>query len=189
MQQMAGTARDQILNTAGRLFFRSGYRAVGVDTIIAESGVAKATLYRYFASKDELIAAYLEEMDRLFWAWFNGAAGTADNPRDQMKAVFAALEILTSSPACYGCPFLIAATEFPDAEHPGHQIAIRNKGSVRSRLRALSAEAGARDPELLGDQLLLLMDGAFMAVRLFGVHNTAERVGTMASHAIDAACP
>ena len=67
-------------------------------------------------------------------------------------------------------------------------MAIRNKEAVRNRLRALSAEAGARDPELLGDQLLLLMDGAFMAVRLFGVRNTAGRVGIMAARAIDATC-
>ncbi len=177
---MASSARESILQAAGNLFFQHGYRAIGIDTIIAESGVAKATLYRHFPSKDALIVAYLEEMNRQFWLWFDAAAQNAADPRGQLLAVFAALQELVSTPTCYGCPFLIAATEFPERDHPGHQIALANKQAVRARFAALCAQAGYAQPQMLADQLFLLMDAAFVAVRTYGVDNPARQVHAFA---------
>jgi AcrR family transcriptional regulator len=183
-------ARELILDTASDLFFREGFRAVGVDTIIERSGVAKMTLYRHFPSKDDLIVAYLKDSDEKFWAWFNEAtAQPADQPRVQLMAFFKALEKLVTSPTCYGCPFLNAVVDFPERSHPGHQVALEHKLAVHARFRELAQQAGARAPEKLANQLLLLMDGAFMAVRMFGVNNPAAHVAEAAEALITAQVP
>ncbi|HRE48018.1 MAG TPA: TetR/AcrR family transcriptional regulator [Aggregatilineales bacterium] len=181
------SARELILESAAALFFRDGFRAVGVDTIIERSNVAKMTLYRHFPSKDDLIVAYLKQTDELFWVWFEeSAAKGGDDPREQLIAFFKALEKLVTSPQCYGCPFLNAAVDFPNESHPGHQVALEHKGVVRTRFADLARGAGARAPETLGDQLLLLMDGAFMAVRMFGANNPAAHVAEAAAALIAA---
>jgi AcrR family transcriptional regulator len=182
----AKNARQQILETAARLFFRDGYRAVGVDTIVAESGVAKMTLYRHFPSKDELIAAYLEDTNQKFWSWFeNSIASYPGDPAKQLTAFFLALQTLVTTPTCYGCPFLMAATEFPEMNHPGHRISLEHKQGVHARFRAMLAEAGANDGEGIADHLMLLMDGAFLAVRMYGVNNPAANVGAFARQVIE----
>jgi AcrR family transcriptional regulator len=181
------TTRQRILDIAGDLFFRKGYRAVGVDTIVKESGVAKMTLYRHFSSKDDLIVAYLEEVNRLFWGWLEAAIRPYEGmPREQLVAVFAALEQLISSPRCYGCAFLVAASEFPELDSPGHQVALDHKQGVRDRLRDLAQQAGARAPDVLAGQLVLLMDGSFAAVRMFGPDNPGTNVLEAAKTLIDA---
>ncbi len=181
---MTVSARDRILQTAGDLFFQYGYRAIGIDLIIAQSGVAKATLYRYFPAKDDLIAAYLEETNQRFWNWFDAAAAHGETPRDQLERVFEALQKLVTTPTCHGCPFLMAATEFPDRDHPGHQVAVRHKDAVRARFQALCESASLRNASVLADHLLLLLDGAFMAVRLYGIDNPAREVAASAKRLI-----
>lgn len=179
--------RERILEIAGGLFFRQGYRAVGVDTIVKESGLAKMTLYRYFPSKDDLIVAYLEQVNQEFWRWFHQAVeSAAGQPREQLMAVFEALKKLVSGPRCYGCPFLVAAAEFPGPDSPGHRVALAHKQAVRDHFRELAVAAGARKPEELADQLLLLMDGSFAAVRMFGIPNPAVNVVVAAQVLIDA---
>ena len=179
-------ARQRLLDTAADLFYRDGFRAIGVDTLCAASGVGKMTLYRHFPGKDDLIVAYLAESDRSFWRWFEQAIAGAQSPRDQIIAFFRALEQLVSLPVCHGCPFLNAVVDFPDPAHPGYQAALAHKSAVRLRLRELAAAAGCADPDRLGDQLLLLMDGAFMAVRIFGTDNPATHVAAAAQSLLDA---
>ena len=181
------SARERILQAAGRLFYRDGYRAVGVDTIVAEAGATKMTLYRHFSSKDELIAAHLEESNAGFWTWFEQALGSPDNPaRDRLVALFTALEALVTAPACLGCPFLNAAVDFPCPDHPGHRAALAHKQALRDRLMQLAQAAGAAQSARLADHLLLLADGALMAARLFGPDNPAQGVAATAALLIDA---
>jgi AcrR family transcriptional regulator len=177
--------RERILDTAQRLFYRDGFRAVGIDTIIAEAGIAKMSLYRHFPSKDELIVAYLEESNRQFWEWLEGATAGADDPADRLIAMFEAIEKLATSPGCLGCTFQSAAAEFPDRNHPGHQVALAHKQAVRDRFAELAGQAGLRDPAELGDQLLLLMDGAWVAARMFGPHNPSTGLTTAARALMD----
>ena len=181
------SAREKILDVAGRLFFQYGYRAIGIDMIIQESEIAKATLYRHFRSKDDLIVAYLEEMNRQFWAWFDGATAPHTDPKSQLIAVFEALGKLISTPTCYGCPFLIAASEFPDPTHAGHNVACQNKQAVQARLLSLCERMGAKNPQALANQLYLMMDGAFMAVRMYGVNNPANDIGDFARQLVECA--
>jgi AcrR family transcriptional regulator len=187
MVENKGLARRQILDTASRLFYREGFRAVGVDTIVEQSGVAKMTLYRYFPSKDDLIVAYLEESNKNFWEWFEGAIEKeVGSPRQQLVALFDAVGVLATSPTCYGCTFQSTAAEFPELDHPGHRVALAHKQAVHDRFKALAVQAGAQQPEILADQLLLLMDGAFVATRMYGVNNPAAQVGQAAKVLIEA---
>jgi AcrR family transcriptional regulator len=145
------------------------------------------TLYRHYPSKDDLIAAYLKNYDELFWDKFDQITGGAVTPRDQLLSFFDALQGYASSPACFGCPLLNIAAEYPEADHAGHQVALEHKQSVRVRFRQLAKEAGAKKPEALADQLFLLMDGAYMASRMFGAKNPAAHLAEAARILIDAA--
>jgi AcrR family transcriptional regulator len=167
-------ARERILETAGRLFYRDGFHAVGIDTVIAEAGVAKMTLYRHFPSKDELIAAYLERSNREVMDWLEDAVARVDDPRAKLVAAFDAVTKLATSPRCLGCTFQAAAAEFPDPDHPGHRVALAHKRAILERFGSLAREAGLRDPDGLAAQLLLLMDGAWVAARMFGPDNHAR---------------
>jgi hypothetical protein len=90
------------------------------------------------------------------------------------------------APACHGCPFINVATEYPETDYAGHQVALEHKQSVRARFRQLAREAGAQGPEALADQLFLLMDGAYVAARMFGPRNPASHLAEAAKTLIDA---
>ena len=180
------TARDRMLRAAGALFYEHGFQAVGVDLIIEEAGVAKATLYRHFPTKDDLIAAYLEDANTRFQEWFDTSIDTEAPAADALVGLFDAVAVLATSPGCLGCTFQVTASEFPDRSHPGHAVALAHKQAVRARLRELADEAGARQPDELADGLLLLMDGAFASARMFGPDNPSRRVGSAARTLIDA---
>jgi AcrR family transcriptional regulator len=179
--------KSRVFQTAARLFYRRGYRAVGVDTLAQESGIAKMTLYRHYPSKDDLIVAYLNASNDEFWRHFEQAIAGRTGGREQLLAFFEGLEEYVTTPACHGCPFLNVATEYPEAGYAGHKIALEHKQAVRARFRELARQAGAREPGVLADQLVLLMDGAYMASRVFGAQNPARHLAQAARTLIDAA--
>lgn len=184
-------AKGKLFQTAADLFYRHGYRATGVDTIAAASGIGKMTLYRYYPSKDDLIVAYLRDSDEVFWSGFEKITAGATTARDKLVAFFTSLQDYATTPACYGCPFLNVATEYPDGNYAGHQVALAHKQAARERFRALASEAGAARPEALADALHLLMDGAYMAARLYNgaAGNPAAHLAETARQLIDAYCP
>jgi AcrR family transcriptional regulator len=164
-------ARGRILAIADELFYREGIRAVGVDRIIAESGVAKTTLYRYFPAKDDLVVAYLENRNQLFWTLLEESLQKVpDDPRQQLLTIFTWIESLLASEDSQGCPFLMVASEFPDTDYPGHQVAIAHKTKLRDRLADLARAMGIKSAEELSADLMLLVDGAFSQRRLYQVH-------------------
>lgn len=185
------TPKERLFQTAARLFYQHGYRAVGVDTIASASGIGKMTLYRHYPSKEELISAYLHDSDEVFWRSFDDLTREAATPHGKLLAFFQALQQYVVSPSCYGCPFLNVVTEYPEKEYPGHQIALQHKQTVRARFRQLAADAGARDADLLADGLVLLMDGAYMAARMFGTSllNPAAHVAEAARILLGSHCP
>ncbi|NJL18668.1 MAG: TetR/AcrR family transcriptional regulator [Nitrospira sp.] len=176
-------ARERILSVADELFCREGVRAIGVDTIIAQSEVAKTTFYRYFPSKDDLIATYLEERNQQFWQLFDQVANQyPDDPKQQLLAIFRWFDEVLASPESYGCAFLMVASEFPEFDHPGHQVAIAHKQQLRDRITKLIEQAGIQPAEELSAALLLLGDGAFAELRLFRKPNNGislEKAATM----------
>jgi AcrR family transcriptional regulator len=178
--------KEKVFQTASRLFYQNGYRAIGVDTLAAESGIGKMTLYRHYPSKDDLIVAYLKDSNELFWSSFEQITKDAPTPREKLLAFFQSLQEYVTTPECFGCPFLNVATEYPQLDYPGHQVALQHKQTVRARFRQLAKEARAKKPEVLADQLFLLMDGAYMASRMFGPKNPAKHLAEAARTLIDA---
>jgi AcrR family transcriptional regulator len=181
------TARERVLDVATDLFYREGVRAVGIDTIIARSGVAKMSLYRNFASKDELVVAFLEERNRRFFAWWDRAVGTdADAPRERLRHLVAATIEKVRNPEHRGCPFLNTSAEFPGVDHPAHAVITAHKSEVRTRLLDLCRRLGAARPEALTEQLIVLMDGVYAFPQTFSDPDAASAVREAADLLIDA---
>ena len=140
------TARDRILDTAFRLFYAHGIRAVGVDRIIAESGVAKATFYKWFPSKDDLVVAYLDKVDGIWSGQLHDAAAAAGpDPADELVGLFDALGTACRRDGYRGCAFLNAAAEAVPGT-PVHDRTVAHKTAVLEWVTGLAAVAGAPDP-------------------------------------------
>jgi AcrR family transcriptional regulator len=169
------------------LFYQRGIRSVGVDEIVAAAAVAKMSLYRSFASKDELVAAYLRDNDRRYWRWWDEVMSRHPGaPREQLRGLFCALAKRATRPGGRGCPFTNAATEFPEPAHPGRRVAEANKRELRRRLGELARDAGARAPAQLADQLVLLFEGAYVSAQTFGANGPAATVAAAAEALIEA---
>jgi len=181
-------AAERIKRTARELFYRQGIRAVGVDEIVSRAGVTKPSLYRSFASKDELAAAYLTEYDCEFWNRFDDPASRhPGNVREQLLDYLRGLAERASKNGYRGCGLTNAAVEYPAPEHPARIVAARNKHELRRRLRQMAADMGAKNPDLLGDGLVLLIEGAYASGQLFGDGGPAGQVAVIAEAMIDAA--
>jgi AcrR family transcriptional regulator len=181
------SARERLLAVAGELFYRQGIRSVGVDEIVASADVAKMSLYRSFSSKDELVAAYLRDRDERYWRWWDEVTDRhPGQPREQLLGLFRSLARRATRPDWRGCPFTNAATEFPEADHPGRRVAEAHKRELRRRLRELARLAGALEPALLGDQLVLLFEGAYTSAQTFGANGPAVAVVEAAETLIEA---
>jgi len=184
------TAQEQLLDAAQELFYREGIRAVGVDAVVERAGVNKMSLYRRFASKDELVVAYLERMDDGFRRRFE--ASMAKHPGEPAKQLVQAFEDLVkraSAPDYRGCPFVNIACEFGDPAHPARQLVDRNKGYVMSRFLDIAQAAGADNPQELAESLALLVDGVYATSQTYGPGSgplcAAPRI---ARTLVDAAC-
>ncbi|XGV94817.1 MAG: TetR/AcrR family transcriptional regulator [Leptolyngbya sp. BL-A-14] len=180
-------AQQRILAIADDLFYREGIRAIGVDTIIAKSEVAKTTLYRYFPSKDDLVVAYLEGRNQRFWELFEAVVNQhPEQPKQQLLAIFVWIDELLSSDDSHGCPFLMVASEFPEPDYPGHQVAIAHKHKMRERMTELAELAGIKQAQELSAALLMLVDGAFAERRLFKQHHNGVSLAKAAATMIAA---
>jgi AcrR family transcriptional regulator len=182
-------ARQRILDTASRLFYAHGVRGVGVDTVIAEAGVAKATLYKHFASKDDLVLAYLEGVDEHWRAQLRSAADAAGpDPRARLVGMFDALVAACRSDGYHGCAFINTAAESSFGTRV-HERTVEHKAVVRAWVRELAVAAGARDPAGLADGLTLLLDGGLAAGVLDGGARTAASARGVARALVAAHCP
>jgi AcrR family transcriptional regulator len=156
-----GTA-DAILDTAARLFYAHGVRAVGVEWIVRESGIAKTSLYRHYSTKDDLVAAFLEREDREFWEqWEDACAPRAGDPRGELMALLGWIGNRVSRDGYRGCPQINVAAEFSDPGHPARRIRHKHKAQMYERLCALTQRMQLKHPQDVATQLALLIDGAF----------------------------
>jgi AcrR family transcriptional regulator len=178
--------RERIVAVASDLFYRLGIRAVGVETIAEAAGTNKMTLYRHFESKDELVAEYLRrlaaEADGL---WEELATAYPREPRKQLLAWLKMVSEHSKDPDERGCALANAAVELPEKHHPARCIIERHKQGQRDRLVKLCRAAGAVKPDLLADQLFLLLEGARVSCQSLGPKGPCATVADMGKRLIE----
>lgn len=175
-EQAKKTKRDQLVDTAIRLFGRHGFHATGIDTILKEASVAKMTLYNNFASKDELaVAAVEEKSDRFLSALRQWVETRAESPRGRLLALFDFYGDWFSAGNFAGCFFINACAEFADAGHDVHKAAAAAKQDTFAYIEKLAGDAGAANPHGLAEQLMLLLEGATAIAQVSSAPIAARR--------------
>ncbi len=164
---MASARREHLIDTALSLFQTEGYHATGIDRILAQSGVAKMTLYKHFRSKDDLILAALRRRDESFRNWFvREVERRASAPRDRLLALFDTIGEWLETNGVSGCMFINAAAEYGNCDHPIHVVAAEHKRMLTGYIRSLAADAGAAEADRLARQLYILVEGAIVATQV-----------------------
>ncbi|MGW6023369.1 TetR/AcrR family transcriptional regulator [Streptomyces sp. NPDC055099] len=160
-------ARARLLDTATRIFYAEGIHSVGVDRITAEAQVTRATLYRHFKGKDELILAYLQQADRGIRAQV-AAAQAQDGPAaDTARAIARTIAEGIQYSGFRGCAFLNAAAEYPDVAHPVHQAVLAHRQWFLETVTQVLAQAGCTPADAAGRHFVMLRDGAMAAGCLY----------------------
>jgi AcrR family transcriptional regulator len=168
-------ARRRILETADRLFYQEGTRAVGIDRVIAEADVAKATLYAHFPSKDDLIVATLQHREESVSGFFRTAMERhARRTKDKLRAFFAALKDWFESPDFRGCAFINAAVELADPKHPGSKYVREYKERFRGMIDGLVEEAVGKAHAKITPAVAILVEGAIVTAVIHGLADVAD---------------
>lgn len=168
--------RERILTAASNLFYRQGIRAVGVDAIAEAAGTNKMTLYRHFESKDALVAEYLRRLSgksQKFWTYIEREY--PDDPRKQLAVWLEAAGQDANDPQGRGCALANAAVELAEKGHPARRVIEEHKRAQRDRLAKLCADAGLDQPEMLADELFLLLEGARVCAQSIGTDSPCCR--------------
>jgi len=181
------SARERLLAAADELFYAEGVHTVGIDRIIERAGVAKASLYSAFGSKDELVRAYLQGRHEARRARLLGALERFDNPRDRLLGVFDYLAELAGSSSFRGCAFYNARAEEPADSGPVAEVSATNRAWTRELFIELARDAGARDPEALAAQLVILYDGTSVGARMDRSATAAATARAVAAALLDTA--
>jgi AcrR family transcriptional regulator len=181
-----GSARERLLTAANELFYEEGVHTVGIDRIIERAGVAKASLYSTFGSKDELVRAYLATRHEARKRRLSQAIARFETPREQILAVYDSLGELFRDSNFRGCAFARASAE-ARPESGVRAVCDETRAWTRGLFTELARAAGARDPETLAGQLVLLHDGAVVAAQLDRTVTSAAIARTIAEGLIDAA--
>ena len=181
--------RERIVTAASKLFYSEGIRGVSVDAVAEKAGLTKRTLYYHFASKDDLVAAYLDARDqpnlKLFQRWFAEAEGGV---ADKVRNIFTNLAKSARHPSWKGCGFLRTAAELANMPgHPAVKLGIAHKKRVEAWLTSVFAAEGNQAPEVLARQVILLVDGSFAVVLLNRDASYMETAGEAAAALIEAA--
>ncbi|SEF38187.1 regulatory protein, tetR family [Amycolatopsis pretoriensis] len=156
-------ARARLLSSATRLFYSEGLHSVGIDRVIADAGVTRATLYRHFPSKDDLLVAYLSAADQAIRAGVEVARTGADSSDDAVRAVARSIADGIRSPGFRGCAFLNAAAEYPDPAHPVHQAVLAHRHWFLRSVTELFEQTGKPAAEPAARHFVMLRDGAMAA--------------------------
>jgi AcrR family transcriptional regulator len=184
----AADARDRILDTAARLFDAHGVHAVGLQQIIDGCSCGKNLLYREFASKDDLVVAYLR---RCVQDWETRVAAAieplAGDPAAQLLAIVRATVDKSACTPTRGCPLRNTLAEFPEPDHPAHRLAVEHFDGVRRQLHDLAKHTGARDPGTLADRIMLIIDGLYANGATLGPNGAAAAAVDFAEDVIAAA--
>ena len=180
LEEAAAPPRARILKAARELFYRYGLHTVSIDAIAEAADTNKTTLYRHFASKDDLVAECLREYGRMLeTAWAEIERVHAGQPKEQLLAWLRFLAEFKLGGTERGCAFANAAVELPEPDHPARRVIEEFKRRHRDVIIQLCRKAGLRDPELLADELFLLCEGARVTIQSLGPRGPAERLAEM----------
>lgn len=180
-------ARDRILETASRLFREQGVHPVGLQQIIDECGCGKNLLYRNFASKDDLVVAYLRRCRTEWDGIIDRAIEQArPDPAAQLVAVVRAVAGQVRDADYHGCPFLNTHSEFRDPCHPAHQVSAGHFDALRRQLHAIAVEGGLPDPHGVAERILLIIYGLYATAAVLGAHDTAVNAVALAEETVRA---
>jgi len=168
----SSAARDRLLRVASGLFYREGIHTIGLDRVLAEAGVTRATMYRHFAGKEGLVLAYLGEEDAALRALVAEGASSAAEPADLLDVVIGGIAEDIGRHHTRGCPFINAAAEYPDPASPVRQLVAGHRDWFRDTLEQVLVAAGAEDPAEGAASLVLLRDAALVGGYLDGVEQT-----------------
>ncbi len=187
MRRTAAETREHILEVATRLFYWQGIRATGVDKIAAEAGVSPNALYRVYATKDDLVAAYIARSRAASEVRLNAAmAAAGDDPRARILAMFDTLAEDIHPDRFRGCACMMTMAEFPDPALPAHQGAVGAKEWVRAKFGELAAQLDVAEPETLADQLSIIWEGTNSTAQALGADgppaNTRPLVAAILDH-------
>lgn len=180
------SARDRLLAAARELFYKEGINNVGIDRVIEHAGVAKASLYSNFGSKDELVRAYLQGMHERRQARILERIARHRSPRERLLAVFDYVAETFALPGYRGCAFVRTSAEMPGGA-PGKDVIDAARAWMRELFTGLAREAGARNASALAQQLVLLYDGAVTAAQVDGNVEAAATARSLAAQLVDAA--
>jgi AcrR family transcriptional regulator len=191
-RRSSAQTRELILAVAGELFYREGIRATGIDAVASAAAVAPTTLYRLFASKDDLVAAYVARCSARYRTQLSEAVTRVGaDPRARLIAVFHAFAEEIRTGACHGCPFLMVLSEFPEPQHPAHVGAVAHKAWLRALLGELVGELAASAPlaapAALRDHLALVAEGMYASVQALGPDGPAAAGPACAAALVEAA--
>jgi len=160
--------RERLLRTAAGLFYREGINGVGVDRVLAEAGVTRATMYRHFPGKQALVTAYLELEDATIRGYFEAAAEQGGSPADLVEAVIEGIAQDAERFHTRGCPFINASAEYADPQSPVRQVVRRHRDWFRATLAEVLTAAGVPDPDAKAASLVLLRDAMLVGGYLDG---------------------
>lgn len=167
-------AAQRIQDAAKDLFYRQGIRATGIEEVCRVADATKMSLYRAYPSKDALIAAILRDDMEEWEAWFRAVTAEAPTAAGKLRALMAAAAVELADPSYRGCPMLLAQAEFPEPAHPTYRLVSDFKARVCRHLVELSGEAGATEPQRLGEMLAMLFDGAWSSLPYLGGRRAGE---------------
>ena len=185
---MRPSKRDELIRNALQVFYRDGFHATGMDKLVVETGVSKTSMYKHFRTKEDLILAVLRLRDENFREWFYSRIDAlAETPAQKILASFDALGEWFEEDGYRGCMFIKAGAEFQDKDHPIHVQAADHKRVLLDYYTGLARQAGARNPEALGCQLLLLKEGAIVTAVLLRSCDPAKDAKLAAQVLLEAA--
>jgi AcrR family transcriptional regulator len=167
---MATDTRQRLIDAAKDRFYRDGFRNVGIDAILTDVGISKAAFYKHFESKDELMVAVLEDVDRFLQQQFRQMVKQRGGPAaaGQLRAVLDVVQQVIEEDGFHGCIFVNAVMEFPLPHDPAHQAAGRHKHAIEEFVFELAERAGAKDPAALAQELGLVIEGAYVTRSISG---------------------
>ena len=185
MNTSTTNTREKILATAEQLIYQNGIQATGMDLLVKTSGVARKSIYRYFATKDDVAAAALNARDVRWMDWFRTESDKADTPQARILKMFDVLKGWFESEGFRGCAFINTAGEIGDPQDPIRQIAMLHKQKLLDYTLGLCEQLGIADPQVLAKQLLILIDGAITVARVMGDYSTAESARAVAQSMLE----